>query len=118
MRSIVAIVSMLGAGTAFAEGTGAPAGGGPTSSFVMIGFMFILMYLFMIRPQNKKAKEHRELMGKLKEGDEILTSSGIIGQIKRVSEQFVVITLDEGFDLKLQKNAIAGTMPKGTLKSI
>lgn len=118
MRAIIAAMSLMFTSGAFADGAGASAAGNSASSFVMIGFMFILMYLLMIRPQNKKAKEHRDLMSKIKEGDEVLTASGIIGKVKKLNEQFVVLTLSEGIDVTLQKNSVAATMPKGTLKSI
>lgn len=117
MRAVIAVMSILFASSAVADAGDASAGS-PGSSFIMIGFMCVLMYLMMIRPQNKKAKEHRELMSKLKEGDEVLTASGIIGKIKKLNEQFVVLTLSEGMEVTLQRNSVAATMPKGTLKSI
>ena len=116
MRAGLVLVLAGYSSCAFADG--AQPQGNPFGSFVMIGFMFILMYLFMIRPQNKRAKEHQNLMEKLKVGDEVVTASGILGQITKLNEKFVVLSLAEGFEVKLQKSTVAATMPKGTLKSI
>ena len=84
--------------TAFAQASeGAQAAGSQPSMFetmIPLLFIFVVMYFIMIRPQAKKAREHANLLKDLKAGDEVVTSGGIIGRVKSVSEEFV--TLDVG----------------------
>jgi preprotein translocase subunit YajC len=80
---------------------------------VFIGLMFFLM----IRPQMKRAKEHRELISKLAKGDEVITNGGIAGRIEDLGEAFVTVEIADGVRVKLQRAAIAAVLPKGTLKS-
>jgi preprotein translocase subunit YajC len=72
----------------------------------------------MWRPQSKRAKEHKNLVGSLSKGDEVLTNGGIAGKVTKVNEDFVVVEVSEGVELKIQKVAIASALPKGTLKGI
>jgi len=71
----------------------------------------------MIRPQMKRQKEVREMLGKLAKGDEVLTSGGIAGRIDDMGESFVTVEIADGVKIKLQRSAIAAVLPKGTLKS-
>src|SRR6478735_2964691 len=87
-------------------------------SLIMIAAIFVLFYFMLIRPQNKRAKEHRDLLGRLKKGDEILTSSGILAKIVSLDEQYVKVSLAEGVEVYVQKGAISSVLPKGTLKSL
>ena len=88
----------------------------PTFLF-LIGF-FLLMYFFIIRPQNKQRKSHEELVSSLEVGDEIVTSGGLLGRINKVGEQFLEITLGDNVRIKIQKNSTSNVLPKGTIKSI
>ena len=99
---------------------GTTAGGQPgnTFSLVMIVAIFVLFYFMLIRPQNKRAKEHRELISQLKKGDEVVTSGGFIGKVVSMDEQVVKINLAEGVDVNLQRNAVSSVLPKGTMKSL
>ena len=116
MKKLLFLSLVLSTSSAWAEASPQPSNS--SSSLIMIVVMILFFYMFMIRPQNKKAKEHRDLMNKIGKGDEVMTASGLIGQVIRTSEQFVVLNLAEGVEVKLQKNAIATTLPKGTIKSI
>jgi preprotein translocase subunit YajC len=89
----------------------------PFSPILLFGGMAVLMYFFMIRPQTKKAKEHRELLAGLAKGDEVLTIGGIAGRIDHIDDPFVTVEIADGVRVKLQKVAIAAVLPKGTLKS-
>jgi preprotein translocase subunit YajC len=80
---------------------------------VFIGLMFFLM----IRPQMKRAKEHRELIAKLAKGDEVITNGGIAGRIDEIGENFISVEIADGVRVKLQRAAISAVLPKGTLKS-
>ncbi|MBC54684.1 MAG: preprotein translocase subunit YajC [Gammaproteobacteria bacterium] len=92
--------------------------GGAMFNLLFIGGMFLLFYLILWRPQAKRAKEHRELVGGLSKGDEVLTSGGILGRITKVSDDYVTVEVAEGVEVNLQKSAIGAALPKGTIKSI
>ena len=82
------------------------------------GGMFLLMYLLIIRPQSKRAKEHKALVTSITKGDEVLTSGGVLGRVTRVSDDYLAIEVSDGVELKVQKVAIATALPKGTLAKI
>ncbi len=105
---------MLFISDAHAEAAPAPAGGG-TEMLIMIGIFFAIMYFMIIRPQQKRQKEHKALMESLSKGDEVVTNGGMMGKIKAVSDEVVRIELAESVVIKVQKHAIASVLPKGTL---
>ncbi|MBS0287277.1 MAG: preprotein translocase subunit YajC [Proteobacteria bacterium] len=88
------------------------------SSLLMIGGFIFIMYFVAIRPQTKRAKEHQQLITNIAKDDEVITAGGIVGKVLRVSEQFIVINIAEGIEVKVQKQAISATVPKGTMKTI
>ena len=71
----------------------------------------------MIRPQSKRAKEHRELVAGISKGDEVVTNGGILGKITDVSEQYVTLEVADNVEMKIQKSAVATVLPKGSLKA-
>lgn len=87
-------------------------------SMIMIVAIFVLFYFMLIRPQNKRAKEHRDLVSQIKKGDEIVTSGGLIGKVVDLSEQFIKLSLAEGVDVNVQRSAISSVLPKGTMKTL
>lgn len=89
-----------------------------TFSLVMIVAIFVLFYFMLIRPQNKRAKQHRELLSQLKKGDEIVTSGGILAKVISLDEQFIKISASEGVEIHLQRSAVSSILPKGTIKSL
>jgi preprotein translocase subunit YajC len=97
-------------------GGGAASGGG-LQMLVFMGLFFVVFYFLLIRPQNKKAKEHRAMLAALATGTEAVTSGGILGKITEVSDNFVSLEIASGVTIKVQKNQIAGLMPNGTIKS-
>lgn len=97
------------------------AAAGPMDSvmqFLPIILMFVVLYFLMIRPQMKKAKDHKSLIEALGKGDEIITSGGIAGRITKVSDDFVTVAIAENVEIQIQKPAIAVVLPKGTLKTL
>jgi len=94
----------------------APQGG--LLSFLPLIVIFIVFYFLLIRPQTKRAKEHRELVSALAKGDEVLTSGGILGKVVKVSDDYVTIEVAANVELNMQKSAVAAALPKGTIKSI
>ncbi|MEJ2061163.1 MAG: preprotein translocase subunit YajC [Gammaproteobacteria bacterium] len=101
--------------------SGAPAGqapaGGGLSFLIMIVIFFALMYFMLIRPQQKRAKEHRQMVEGLSKGDEIATNGGLVGKITNVGDNFLTLEIGTGVEIKVQRQAVAQVLPKGTLKS-
>jgi preprotein translocase subunit YajC len=97
------------------------AAAGPMESamqFLPIILMFVVLYFLMIRPQQKKAKEHKALLEGLGKGDEVVTASGMVGRITKVGDDFVTIEIAANVEIQMQKPSIAVVLPKGTLKSL
>lgn len=80
--------------------------------------MFVVLWFFMIRPQMRKAKEHKALIEALAKGDEVVTQGGMVGKITKVGESYVTIEVAAGTEVVVQKPAIGIVLPKGTLKSL
>jgi len=75
-----------------------------------------VFYFLMIRPQQKRVKEHKAMVEALKKGDEVLTNGGLGGTITKVGDGFVQVQIANNVDVTVQQNAIASLLPKGTLK--
>jgi preprotein translocase subunit YajC len=94
--------------------------GGSTSQFMPLMMMVLFVgvfYFLLIRPQQKKAREHQALVSKLAAGDEVVTNGGMLGRVTDVGETFVTLEVADGVRVKVQRFQIAQLMPKGTLKS-
>lgn len=100
---------------AHAEGAAAPAGGG-IEMLLMMGVFFAIMYFMIIRPQQKRAKEHKLMLEALSKGDEIVTGGGVLGKVAGINENFVELTIADNVTIKVQKQAVASVLPKGTMK--
>ena len=93
----------------------------PTGGFMQLLpmiLMFVVLWFLMIRPQMKKAKEHKALIEALAKGDEVVTGGGLVGKITKVGENYVTLEVAEGTEVVVQKPAIGLVLPKGTLKSL
>lgn len=95
----------------------APAAGSPLTGLLLPLVFIGVMFFFMIRPQMKRAKEHRELIAKLAKGDEVITTGGIAGRVEELGENFVSVEIADGIRVKVQRAAVVAVLPKGTLKS-
>jgi preprotein translocase subunit YajC len=104
---------------ALAEG-GAAAANAPDlmSQLMVFGGIFLIFYLLFIRPQNKKMKEHKEMVAALAKGDEVITNGGLLGKVVGLHDSFVSIEVATDIQLNVQRSAIAAIQPKGTIKSI
>jgi preprotein translocase subunit YajC len=80
--------------------------------------LIVIFYFLLIRPQTKRAKEHKALIEALKKGDEVVTNGGLLGRIAEVGDNFILLDAAEGVQLKVQRQSVAGVMPKGTTKSL
>lgn len=87
-------------------------------SLVMIGAIFVLFYFMLIRPQNQRAKAQRNLLASLQKGDEVIVSGGILGKIVELNEQYIKLSIAEGCEVNVQRQAVNTVLPKGTLKAI
>jgi preprotein translocase subunit YajC len=92
-------------------------GGGFQPLLLMIG-LFAVFYFLVIRPQNKKQKEHREMVAALAAGDEVVTAGGVLGKVTAVGEQFLDVEVANNVTIKVQRHTVAAVMPKGTVKGV
>ena len=87
-------------------------------SFAFMIGIFVLFYFIAIRPQRKRQKEHEDMLAALAVKDEVSTSSGILGRVIAIEQDFVVLKVADNVELKLQKWAVQHVLPKGTLKGV
>ena len=92
-------------------------GGGWSFLFMMAAF-FVIFYFLLIRPQQKQAREHREMIESLKVGEEIVTTGGVLGRIKKIGNEFLTVEIARDIEIKVQKNSVSQEVPKGTMKEV
>ncbi len=92
--------------------------GGGLEMILMMAVFFAIMYFMIIRPQQKRAKEHKQMLDALSKGDEVVTGGGLLGKVANIGENFVELSLADNVTVKVQKQSISTVMPKGTMKSI
>ena len=103
---------------AFAEGA-ATAGQSDAGLLGMLPLLliFVLFYFMLIRPQTKRAKEHKNMMENLSKGDEIITNGGLLGRVSDIGENYMTVKIADGVEVKVQRSAVSALVPKGTMKS-
>ncbi|MGE5894513.1 MAG: preprotein translocase subunit YajC [bacterium] len=100
-------------GIAWAMGPSQPGAGGQggaggmLTSFLPLIIIFVIFYFLLIRPQQKRAKQHREMLAAIKKGDKIITSGGIYGVVEAVSENTITLKIAENVKVKIGKGYIA-----------
>jgi preprotein translocase subunit YajC len=112
---LIAVLVFTGGCMASTEGQEA----NPNSTWYMLGFLvliFVLFYFVMIRPQRKRQKQQQEMMQGLQKGDRVITAGGIYGTIESVSEDSVVIKVESGATLRLNKGSVAVRRDETTVK--
>jgi len=87
-------------------------------SILLIVLMFVVLYFLMIRPQMKRAKEHKAMIEALQKGDEIITAGGMLGRISKINENYASIEIAENVEIQVQRAAVQLVLPKGTIKNI
>ena len=102
---------------AYAEAAPAAQGGDPLSSLIFFGGFILIFYFILIRPQPKRAKEHRNLVAALSKGDEVVTNGGILGKVTEVGDEYISVELADNVTVRLQKQAVSSVLPKGSLKA-
>lgn len=106
---------MLFIQSAYAQDAAAPAGGGMVQLVLMIG-LFAIIWFLMIRPQQKRMKEHRKMVEALAKGDEVITGGGLMGRIVALDEQAIDLEIAKNTVVRLQRNFVTQVLPKGSLK--
>ncbi|MGH6886641.1 MAG: preprotein translocase subunit YajC [Geminicoccales bacterium] len=99
----------------------AQAAGGGESGFLgllPIVLMFVLLYFLMIRPQMKRAKEHKQMVEALQKGDEVITAGGVVGRISRMGDAYVTVEIAPNTEISVQRTAVQTLLPKGTMKTL
>jgi preprotein translocase subunit YajC len=96
------------------------AAAGDTQSTLMgmlpLVLMFVVLYFVMIRPQMKKAKEHKAMVEALAKGDEIVVAGGMLGKIAKLGETHIHVEVASGVEVQFQRSAVVQVLPKGTVK--
>lgn len=95
---------------------GATPGGGFSPILIMVAFVG-LMYFMMIRPNQKRQKEHAALVAGLKVGNEILTNGGILGVVTGISDHYAIVKVADNTEIKIQKSSIASVVPNDTFEN-
>ena len=106
---------------AYAQAAGAAEPGGllgNISGLLPIILMFVVFWFLMIRPQMKRAKEQKAMVGALAKGDEVVLAAGIIGRISKVGENYINVEVANGVDIIVQKSSVGALLPKGTMKTL
>ncbi len=90
----------------------------PIMSFLPLIVIFVIFYFMIIRPQMKRAKDTKKMQDALQKGDEVITASGQLGKVTKISEQYVTVEVAQGVESLFQRGAIQTVLPKGTIKDI
>ena len=105
-------VYAMGTGPGGAGPGGTAPGGGMMGALLPLLLMFLVFYVLLIRPQQKRTKQHREFLNALKKGDEVMTSGGIYGKVTGITENVVTLEVADKVRIKVQRSNIAGARPK------
>ena len=108
---------------AYAQAAGATGGiEQQMMSMLPIVLMFVVLYFIMVRPQMKRAKEHRQMMEALQKGDEVITAGGIVGRLSKVGDAYVTVEVAQAgsspVEMTVQKQSVQTLLPKGTIKAL
>ena len=95
----------------------APAASNALMQFAPLIFLLVLFYFMLIRPQMKRSREVKDMLGKLAKGDEVISSGGLTGVVRELGENFISVEIADNVTVKLQKSAVVSVLPKGTLKA-
>ena len=85
--------------------------------FIPLIIIFVLFYFLLIRPQSKRAKEHKKMVDELEEGQEVVTGGGVLGRVIAVRDNWVTIEVSNSVSVKVQRGTISVVVPAGTIKN-
>lgn len=115
-RSKVSLLMDFLISSAYAQAAGG-AQPAPWSPLIMMLVFVAVFFLFVIRPQMKRAKDHRNMVASIAKGDEVVISGGVLGRVDEVGEVFLHVEIADKVVVKVQKHAVTTVLPKGTLKT-
>lgn len=101
---------------ALAQGPDGGGFGGQYGTLIMLVGMFAVFYFLLIRPQQKRAKEHKAMIDAIAKGDEVITAGGVLGRVTQVGPSYISVEIADNVEIKVQRPAIQAVLPKGTLK--
>ena len=104
--------------SAFAQSAAPTGGDAGWTGLLPIVLMFVLLYFLMIRPQMKRAKEHKSMTEGLQKGDEVITAGGVLGRVTGMADPYLTLEIAPNTEIKVQKSAVQTLLPKGTLTSL
>ena len=104
-------------GTAYAQTAGSASSGDTIMGMLPIILMFVILYFLLIRPQMKKAKEHKTMLEALAKGDEVV-AVGILGKIAKIGDSYVSLEIAPNTTIQVQRGAVTTLLPKGTIKDV
>jgi preprotein translocase subunit YajC len=93
-------------------------GGSDLMAFLPMIAIFVVFYFLLIRPQQKRAKEQKAMLGALQKGDEVVTAGGIVGKIGKLTDQYATLEVAPGVEMTVQRQSVAQLLPKGTIKAL
>jgi preprotein translocase subunit YajC len=96
----------------------APAGAAPgpsLASFLPLIIIFVIFYFLLIRPQSKRAKEHKAMVAALAKGDEVVVN-GMLGRVASLDDSILTVEIAKGVEVRVQRHAVTQVLPKGTVK--
>jgi preprotein translocase subunit YajC len=103
---------------AYAQAAGAAAPGADLMTFLPMIGIFIVFYFFLIRPNQKRAKDAKAMLEALQKGDEVVTAGGLVGKIAKLTDQYAAIEIAPNVEITVQRQAISQMLPKGTIKAL
>ncbi|NOX08011.1 MAG: preprotein translocase subunit YajC [Gammaproteobacteria bacterium] len=89
----------------------------PIMTFLPLIVIFVIFYFMLIRPQSKRAKEHKQMVEALQKGAEVVTNGGVLGKITAVGDNFMTLKIADGVEIRVQRQSVSQLMPKGTIKN-
>ena len=90
--------------------------GGSILSFLPMIALFVIFYFLLIRPQQKRQKQHKIMLSSMEKGDEVVTMGGLLGKIVDLNDNFMTLEIAKGTHVKVQRTLVQSMMPKGTIK--
>ncbi len=103
--------------SAYAQATGSPADAG-IMNIGMLVLMLVVFWFILIRPQMKRAKEHKAMIEALEKGTEVVTAGGVVGRITKIADGYVTLEIAPNTEIVVQRQAVQTLLPKGTMKSL
>ena len=103
--------------SAYAQATGSPADAG-IMNIGMLVLMLVVFWFILIRPQMKRAKEHKAMIEALEKGTEVVTAGGVVGRITKIADGYVTLEIAPNTEIVVERQAVQTLLPKGTMKSL